>query len=223
MNAPRQAAVNDPRANQKERTRAALLDAASELLRNGVTPTVADAAEAAKVSRATAYRYFPTQDYLLLELSHLRSALKPVDALLADLPGDDVEQRLRALLATFNRIVIDEEVPMRTWLRASIDTWLDNRQKGVDASVREGRRIGWLDQVLEPVRRDLSKAHYQRLRAALALTLSIEPILVMKDVCRLDDKASLDVLEWAATALLRAGLEPSQSRTTARRGPTKAR
>ncbi|MBD0273630.1 MAG: TetR/AcrR family transcriptional regulator, partial [Acetobacteraceae bacterium] len=44
----------DPRANQKERTRAALVAAASELLRRGTPPTVAAAAEAAKVSRATA-------------------------------------------------------------------------------------------------------------------------------------------------------------------------
>lgn len=43
------------------RTRAALLDAARELLAEGRTPNVGEAAEAAGVSRATAYRYFPYQ------------------------------------------------------------------------------------------------------------------------------------------------------------------
>jgi hypothetical protein len=66
--------------------------------------------------------------------------------------------------------------------------------------------MGWLDTVLEPVG-DLPDEQRRRLRAALALTLGIESIVVMKDVCRLDDDEALDVLRWAATALLRAGLE----------------
>src|SRR5689334_2091027 len=57
------------RVNQKRRTRAAIVAAAKGLMSQGVTPTVAQAAEAALVSRTTAYRYFPTQDSLLLELA----------------------------------------------------------------------------------------------------------------------------------------------------------
>lgn len=206
MRISRQAERADPRANQKERTRTALLAAAGELLRRGISPTVADAAEHAKVSRATAYRYFPTQEYLLIELTQLLPALKPVDELLAAPPSGDVEQRLRALLDTFNRVVLDQEVGMRTVLRASLERWLDNRRKGVDEPVREGRRIGWLDQVLEPVRKDMPKAKYLRLRSALALTLSIEAVLVMKDVCGLGDREALGVLDWTARTLLREGL-----------------
>ena len=55
------------RVNQKRRTRAAILAAAVELLKRGKSPTVAEVADAALVSRATAYRYFPTQEYLLFE------------------------------------------------------------------------------------------------------------------------------------------------------------
>jgi AcrR family transcriptional regulator len=51
----------DPRANQKSRTREAIIDGALELMAEGTMPTVVAAAERAKVSRATAYRYFPTQ------------------------------------------------------------------------------------------------------------------------------------------------------------------
>jgi AcrR family transcriptional regulator len=206
----------DPRANQKERTRSALLAAANELLSRGITPTVADAAQHAKVSRATAYRYFPTQEYLLIEVAHLMPALKPIERLLAELPDDDVEERLRTLLHGFNRVVIEQEVSMRSVLRAAQDTWLENRRKGVTGPVREGRRIGWLDTVLEPVRKSLTKAQYQRLRSALALTLSIDAIAIMKDVCRLDDEQALSVLDWAATAMLRAGLAEAQA-TPARR------
>jgi len=54
------------RTRQKERTRAALLDAARQLLAQGRTPTVEDGAEAAGISRATAYRYFANQRALLV-------------------------------------------------------------------------------------------------------------------------------------------------------------
>jgi AcrR family transcriptional regulator len=38
-------------------------------LRNGQQPTVTDAAEAAGISRATAYRYFPSQEMLWVEVA----------------------------------------------------------------------------------------------------------------------------------------------------------
>ena len=53
---------------QKLRTRAALLDAARSLVADGIEPTIAEVADAAMVSRATAYRYFPTQEALLVEV-----------------------------------------------------------------------------------------------------------------------------------------------------------
>src|SRR4030081_3563512 len=56
------------RHRQKNRTRKALLNAAAELVRQGREPTVAEVAEVGEVSRTTAYRYFPTQESLLVEM-----------------------------------------------------------------------------------------------------------------------------------------------------------
>lgn len=192
----------------------ALVDAARGLLRDGTTtPTVAEAAEAARVSRATAYRYFPTHESLLVEIANITPATQPVEELLENLPSEDAEERLLSLLDRFNPIVFAEEVPMRTALRTYLDTWLESRGRGEKAiPVREGRRMRWLDKVLEPVRRDLSDAQWRRLRSALALTLSIDAMVVMKDVCRIEnEKEALEVLRWAATALLRAGLAGAKS------------
>ena len=198
----------DLRANQKERTRAAVVEAARALLARGAPPTVAEAAEAARVSRATAYRYFPTQESLSLEISNVSPAVDPVEKLLAELTDEDAETRLLRLLDRFNPIVFAEEVPMRTALRSYLDTWLENRRKGAAAPpVREGRRMRWLDKALEPVRGELSDAEWRRLRCALALTMSIDAMVVMKDVCRVQkDQEALDTLRWAAGALLRAAL-----------------
>lgn len=206
------------RVNQKARTRAAIVAAAAELLRSGATPTVAEAADEAKVSRATAYRYFPSQEALLVEIADVTPLVTPVEAALESPPSEEPGERLRHLLATFNRIVLDEEVPMRTALRVYLDTWLESRRNGDDAPpVREGRRMRWLDEALEPARKELTKKQWTRLRAALALTLGTDAIVVMKDVCRLDDAEALDALEWAASVLLAAGLDDARQSAARRK------
>jgi AcrR family transcriptional regulator len=201
------ASSHDPRANQKQRTRAAIVEAAARILRDGGSPSVAQAAGAAKVSRATAYRYFPTPEDLLLEVAAITPAMAPVEAALADLESADAEERFLLLQETFNPIVLAEEAQMRTALRAYLDTWLTSRRNGEKASpVREGRRMRWLDEVLQPARGGMPRKQWQRLKAALALTLGMDAFIVMKDVCRLNDEEAQEVLRWAALALLHAGL-----------------
>src|SRR4051794_31071304 len=54
------------RTRQKARTREALIRATRTFLTEGVIPTVEEAADAAEVSRTTAYRYFANQRALLV-------------------------------------------------------------------------------------------------------------------------------------------------------------
>jgi len=202
------AAPHDPRANQKQRTRAAIVEAAAHLLRQGVEPTVAAAAEAAKVSRATAYRYFPTPESLQLEVAGVTPAYEPVEQLVRTLKGDDAEARLLSFVDLFNSVSFAEEARMRMALKVYLDTWFAARgDAGQSPPVREGRRMRWLDQVLEPARRRLPKQQWRRLQAALALTAGADAMIIMKDVCRLTDEEAQETLLWAAQTLLRAGLE----------------
>ncbi|TDW74973.1 helix-turn-helix domain-containing protein [Kribbella pratensis] len=61
-------AAESGRVRQRRRTRAAIVNAAAELLRQGqIAPGVNEIAEAAEVSRRTIYQYFPTLDQLLLD------------------------------------------------------------------------------------------------------------------------------------------------------------
>src|ERR1700689_4225275 len=55
------------RSNQKTRTRAALLQAATDLFREGRSPSMPEAADRALVSVATAYRYFSSAEDLWWE------------------------------------------------------------------------------------------------------------------------------------------------------------
>lgn len=200
-------AKRDLRANQKERTREALVDAAKALVSEGAPPSVAEAAERARVSRATAYRYFPTQDSLLIEISDVTPVVEPVEQVLEQLQGDDPEARLTKLLDTCNPIMVAEEARLRTALRVYLDTWLEARKTGAAVpKLREGRRMRWLDIALAPVKKKLSRPEWRRLRAALALTLSIDALVVMKDVAHLDNEEALETLRWTALALLRYAL-----------------
>jgi AcrR family transcriptional regulator len=197
----------DPRENQKSRTRQAIIDAASALVEEGVLPTVVDAAERAKVSRATAYRYFPTRSDLLETLVGLNPTMKEVSAAVAAADSEDPAARLEILLDAYNPRVLASEPWMRAMYRTMLDAWLKSHHDGTDKSHRLPLRLDWVEEVLAPA--DLDEKSRRRLAAALTLVLGIEPISVLKDVCGLDDEETLDVLSWAGGALLRAGMEQS--------------
>lgn len=205
---------DDPRANQKERTRAAIVDAAINLLRDGVTPTVQAAAQAAKVSRATAYRYFPTQDSLLTEVLSVTPSTEVVDELLDRLPDSEIEERLEVLVDRFNRIALESEAEYRAALRVYLETWFEagmGSEEGEDTPrLRAGRRMRWLARVLAPLRDRMTEREWERLRRSLSLTIGIDSIVILKDVCGLEDEDEIvDLLRWTARVIFDRALEES--------------
>ncbi len=56
-----EAIAEEPARGPRARTGRLMLDTAIRLMQGGATPSVSEVAEAAGVSRATAYRYFPSQ------------------------------------------------------------------------------------------------------------------------------------------------------------------
>ena len=131
------------RADQKRRTRAALVSAARELVARGVTPTVADAADAASVSRAAAYRYFPNQA-LLLVAAHPETAAR---SLLGDDPPEDPAERLDLVVTAFTTLIVETETAQRTMLRLSLD---DDPTVRAALPLRQGRAIAWIAEAFEP-------------------------------------------------------------------------
>jgi AcrR family transcriptional regulator len=193
------------RIKQKQRTRQAIVDAAQRLLEAGTVPTVAVAAEAADVGRTTAYRYFPTQDSLLVELAVSSNVVDVEELASAPASAADARARLLEVIRRLNRHVLDEEVRYRTASRLYIDQWLAAHASGeAEPLVREGRRRRWFTQILTPLmdERGMKKAERTRVVDALALACGAEPMIVMRDVCRLEGDAALDVAEAVARAVL---------------------
>jgi AcrR family transcriptional regulator len=204
------------RINQKRRTRMAVVTAAAELLRQGRAPSVAEAAASAGVSRATAYRYFPSQDLLLVEAA-LEAVLPDVQALLAasELSADP-EARLDALVRAVQAMVVTNEPAFRTMLRLSLEPQPLDQSSEDDRSPfrRGGRRVSWLQEVLASTRHRLGAQRFRHLLAALSLLLGIETQVVLRDVCGLEVAEAEDVARWAAQALLRAALAEADAART---------
>ena len=202
------------RVNQKRRTRAAILTAAMELLEQGQSPTVAEVADAALVSRATAYRYFPTQEYLLFEAA-LESTRSDIDRELEEntLP-EDAEGRLEMLIHILQGRIVDKEAAFRTMLRLSLEQSPEEEQYGSEptpSKLRRGGRVRWIEKALAPVQGRLEEQDFRRLVAALSLCMGIEALVVLRDVCALEASEAQEVLLWAARTLLRSGLDEVQA------------
>lgn len=196
-------ATNGGRPNQKQRTRKDLLDAAARLVREGKRPSLEEVAALALVSRATAYRYFPSIEALLLETSVHVAA--PDAAILADAPADPVA-RLRRVDDAFDAMIQSNEAPLRLMLARILEQSVRG-DAAADVPVRQNRRSPLIEAALEPARGGMAPATFDKLVAALAILIGTESFVVTHDVLRLPDEAAREVRRWAMTALLRAGLE----------------
>jgi len=67
---------------------------------------------AKRKSRATAYRYFPTQQALLIELGAERTC-EPLEQLLAGMTSPDVEERLESLIGAYEEAFEHDEPRIR--------------------------------------------------------------------------------------------------------------
>ncbi len=194
------------RANQRYRTRKDLIAAAEQLMKNGHKPSLEEVAAAARVSRATAYRYFPNVEALLIE-APLDSAAPDLDALFGRDTSTDPEARIDKAEAAMHRMAFDNEMGIRLMLAASLPRAAAGRDESVP--LRQNRRGPLIDAALAPARARFGKAAYARLRAALALIFGSESMIVFRDVLRLDEKEARQVKSWAVKALVRAALEES--------------
>jgi len=196
------AARHGRRPAQRRRTRKAIVDATMTLLARGATPSVADVAAAADVSRRTVYLYFPTFDQLLLDATIGALTEAAVDRAIHSPAGDDVTHRVERLVRALQHVSPEVERLGRSLIRLTVDG--GRRAPGSNAARRGYRRVAWIESALSPWRERIGAARWRRLIAALAMVAGWEALIVQRDVCGLSAAEGEELSVWAARALLDA-------------------
>ena len=119
-----------------------MLETAIRLMQSGATPSVSEVAEAAGVSRATAYRYFPSQAALVGAV--VDEGLGPI--LTWRSASQDPARRVAELIDTGLPRIDAFEATFKAALKLSLDQWA-RRQAGTlgeEPQFKRGHRIDLL-------------------------------------------------------------------------------
>ena len=182
-----------------------------ELMQSGIIPSLSDVAQAAHVSRATAYRCFPTQAALVQ--AAVDEALGPILRWTPDAP--EGSRRVADLFAFAYPRMQAYEATHRAALLMALDQWT-RRQAGTlgnEAPIVRGNRKALLKAATAPFREGMSEATLERLTQSLSLIFGIESIVVLRDIWRLNPEETSRLALWAANALVQAAV--AESRTPA--------
>jgi AcrR family transcriptional regulator len=191
------------RANQKERTRAAIVTAAREAIASGGEVAMPQVAAHALVSEATAYRYFPDLASLLREaLAGIWGS--PQDAMAPIAHSDDPVERVGFATEVLLREVLAYQGAVRAMISAAIT------KPGVVP--RPGRRFGLIDEALRPLEAtmaDRQPARFAQLKRGLAVVVSAETLFTLTDLCGLTPELAIASAIETARSLTAAAIRPS--------------
>jgi AcrR family transcriptional regulator len=177
-----------------------MLSTAIRLMQDGFIPSVSDVAEAAEVSRATAYRYFPSQAAMVQAV--VDEALGPILAWNSEDPNAD--RRVAELFGFAFPRMLKYEATHRAALSQALDQWT-RRQAGTlgaEPRIVRGNRKSVLRDALKPLKGRIPAQTFDKLAQSLSLIFGIEAIIVLKDIWGLNDEELGRVAEWAAHALV---------------------
>jgi AcrR family transcriptional regulator len=218
----RSAGSQSSRVNQKARTRAALVAAATKLVRQGRPPSVPEAAAEALVSVATAYRYFASADDLWREASlaavdidgWLEEAHRAIEA-----AGKDPVARAEVAARVIGGRMLDDQLPFRQLVKAAMDQWFaqHNDPKAEPVPLRAARRTRTNNVIVEPLRGTLSDEEIDRLVRALGLVSGSDAMIALSDTLNLDTEEALVTLLDANRWLITGALAEAKARRRRRR------
>lgn len=199
----------------KARTRRMLLDVAGAMLCEGEFPSVAEVAARCGVSRATAYRYFPSRSKLISAV--VEDSLGPVRILADTIP--DGRERIRQLfIDTFPRFK-EYEPQLRAALQLSLEhSVLERSGKLSEEPYRRGHRIKILTHAAAPLKPKLGKKHFDRLVRALSVIYGIEAYVVLRDIWGAGDTEIESIARWIAETLVDASLRQARANGHGRSG-----
>lgn len=166
------------------------------MLADGILPTVEGAAATVGISRATAYRYFPSlRDLLAAAYPHIDQP-----SLLGESPPRDPTARLEMVAADHTRRILRFEAEMRAVLRLSLDGPVP------DLPMNRGLRIGWIEEALAPLADTMTPHDLRRLVLGIGSALGIEAFVWLTDIAGLAREEAADLMCANVLTLLRGAL-----------------
>lgn len=194
----------------RARTRKLMLETAISLMQQGETPSVSGVAEAAGVSRATAYRYFPSQADLVGAV--VEEALGPILGWSSD--SQNASDRVDDLIETTIPRILEFEATFKAALKLSLEQWAAREAGtlGEEAPFKRGHRVDLLQGAIAPLRKTLPRKQFQRLAMALSLTYGLESVIILKDLWGAGEGEVQDITRWAARALVKAAVSDAATK-----------
>jgi len=195
----------------RARTRRLLIDTAMQMFDGGAFPSISEVAQAAQLSRATAYRYFPTQSALVAAI--VSETLSPINSWQPT--QQEATARIDELLTFAFPRMLQHEGTLRAALHLSLTQWAQSQSQDAvpikERLVRGNRKL-LLQKVVEPLSAELPPELMQRVLHSLSLVYGSEIFLVMKDIWGCDNQELQDVAKWMAKAIVRQAREDAQSK-----------
>jgi AcrR family transcriptional regulator len=195
------------RTNQKARTQRAIVEACVELIRQRQPVTMPEVAKAAKVSEATAYRYFPDLASLLAK-ALAEDWPTPAEALAPVAASSDPAQRV----AFATRFLLSGVAARQAVVRSMVSATMV--QPEISGRARPGIRFGLIEYALAPfidVFEATNPELLAQLRLDLAVVVSAEALFCLTDLCGLSTGDAIDSAEKTARTLTSAAFQQIDS------------
>lgn len=189
----------------RARTRRLLIETAMKMFDSGAFPSITEVAHEAQLSRATAYRYFPTQSALVSAI--VTETLSPIKSWRPT--REEVGERIDELLTFAFPRMLAHEGTLRAALHLSLTQWAQSQatNKPEKEKLVRGNRKALLQHVVEPLNAELPPEMVQRVVQSLSLVYGSEIFLVMKDIWGCDNAQLEDIGKWIAKAIVRQARE----------------
>ncbi|NUF50118.1 TetR/AcrR family transcriptional regulator [Gilliamella sp. ESL0250] len=184
----------------KKRTYERLINTALEALEQGCELTITELADKSGISRATAYRYFPTQSALITAV--VESSLEPIFSWRSK--KQNAEERIHDFLAFAFPQMLKHEGALRAAIKVSLQQWATERASlsPQTENLVRGNRKEILSTILLPLKTELPEELYDKVIYAISIIYGSEIFMVLKDIWKLDDQSVISLSQWIAKAII---------------------
>ncbi|MEI9534012.1 TetR/AcrR family transcriptional regulator [Moellerella wisconsensis] len=195
----------------RKRTYYLLIGTAMAMFEQGVMPSISELATEAGVSRATAYRYFPTQSDLIT--ATVNESLGPI--LTWRPKSDKTEERISELINYSYPRMFEHEGALRAALQVSLQQWAETRSQHNNEDPKakrfqRGNRKKILSMVAEPMESEFSSDIIDKTIKAFSVIYGSEILLVLKDIWKMDNAQVMAMIQWMAKAILNQSIIDNQ-------------